>query len=1124
MYRFSGWIRTEEVADMGHGANLSVEGVYSFSEELFGTMDWTYVELYGETGEDQDEIVVMARLGGYSGESRGRAYFTRLQLEQVERVPDGVVADLWFRPVIQTVDMDEDEEDTIPAPAWPWLSCIALLWIAVLLCILPVVTTRSENGNRRHPVLIFFLLAIASFVLQLWLSLKVTGYQVDVGCFLSWGRTMAEFGAPGFYQATSFCDYPPAYVYVLGLCDRVCLWLEEMLGGQAAALQVAVYKFIPNLCNIAAAYVVFRMAREKKFDHNQSLLMACLLLFNPVLILNSAAWCQMDSVMCLALMLVAYLAMQGRWMWVMPVYMLAVLIKPQALMLGPLGLLAIVMTWLRQKETRKGMLIGVAAALAVAGAVLIPFSLHQEWNWVLTLYGKTLASYPYATVNTANYWYLFHGNWSPIDNPAALTACVGLSAMSLALCLCLLRTELKRGLLIPACGVTGVFALFYIAAGFDGLSWGTVGTVIMIQLFLMVLAMYLSSDGVRCLPLLGGVLFLLLYVLGVKMHERYLFPALFFLVMAFLEYRDRRILLLLAVVTATMFVNEGVVLDNSLRLGSSMGHLNQDTYWLNMGLSVLNVATVPYALIIAWDLCVRRRAFVQNEVPIPLIPVSDRNTVDPASEKKSASPKATILQKVLFTVILCVYSFVALCNLGSFKAPQHAWKSTDFDETVVIDLGTQYDEFYMLYFARVCYDDFCVSVSDDGENWSPEVYAEMAEGQCYRWKYACNYTEYDAKRSYNSNAPREFSGRYVRIRADQVGLILNEVIFRTSCEDADTQIVLSPAAILSRTGEAQDSPLLSDPAALLDEQNTLEGQPSWYNGTYFDEIYHARTAYEFLEGTRPYETTHPPLGKLLMSACIAVFGMTPFGWRLAGALMGILMLPYLYAVGKRLTGKCSFGLVCMSLMALDCMHLTQTRIATIDSFPVCFIIMAFYYMLRFMQRDIRHERMQTLLKDLLLSGLSIGLAIASKWIGLYAGAGLALLYFWTCLRHLLDGRRESAQAFSEALRRVMILCGWCVLFFVVVPVTIYAVSYIPYFAYARIHGIGDFFRQLVQSQVNMYNYHSTPGLGMDHPFYSPWYEWPVIARPMYYANDGIMPDGLAYAIFCFGNPAVWLGC
>ena len=44
---------------------------------------------------------------------------------------------------------------------------------------------------------------------------------------------------------------------------------------------------------------------------------------------------------------------------------------------------------------------------------------------------------------------------------------------------------------------------------------------------------------------------------------------------------------------------------------------------------------------------------------------------------------------------------------------------------------------------------------------------------------------------------------------------------------------------------------------------------------------------------------------------------------------------------------------------------------------------------------------------------------------------------------------------------------------------------------------------------------------MDHPFYSPWYEWPLSMKPMYYAADAYEPAGTACTILAFGNPAVW---
>ena len=120
------------------------------------------------------------------------------------------------------------------------------------------------------------------------------------------------------------------------------------------------------------------------------------------------------------------------------------------------------------------------------------------------------------------------------------------------------------------------------------------------------------------------------------------------------------------------------------------------------------------------------------------------------------------------------------------------------------------------------------------------------------------------------------------------------------------------------------------PGAALEK----EAQPSWWNSTYFDEIYHARTGFEFMNGTVPYETSHPPLGKIFISWCISIFGMTPFGWRFAGAIAGILMLPGIYLLAKQLTKKTWAAFLSCILLALDCMHLTQTQIATIDSFPV----------------------------------------------------------------------------------------------------------------------------------------------------------------------------------------------
>ena len=78
-YKLSGYIRTENVEDNGWGANLSIGGVFVMPQGFYGDYEsWQYVESYGTTGPDQSTIEIWARLGGYSGESKGKAYFDNI--------------------------------------------------------------------------------------------------------------------------------------------------------------------------------------------------------------------------------------------------------------------------------------------------------------------------------------------------------------------------------------------------------------------------------------------------------------------------------------------------------------------------------------------------------------------------------------------------------------------------------------------------------------------------------------------------------------------------------------------------------------------------------------------------------------------------------------------------------------------------------------------------------------------------------------------------------------------------------------------------------------------------------------------------------------------------------------
>ena len=1158
IYRLSGWTLADDILDAGHGANLSIEGVYVFSNSVYGTTgDWIYLELYGRTDKDQETVTVFARVGGYSGESQGVAYFDDLVLEKVDEAPADVIPAAWY--ITQTVAaVEEPAADSTEAdPAWPWLLIIATLYAAAALWIMRHLQLDEHDLHPATPAgswkaMPLFAVAGMSIaaLLRVVIALNIEGYQVDVNCFTAWGNTMSSVGPAMFYQS-NWCDYTPGYIYVLGFNG----WLARLVSGIFSA--AFVHKLIPMACDLIGSLLIYRLACENCYSRRLGGLLAVLFAFNPATILNSAAWCQIDSVLCILLMLVAYFALHRKWALVLPLYVLSILVKPQALMLGFLGLAAIIME-LQQHPIRNGilhrchkdMLIGLALSLLVALVIIVPFCPNQDspW-WLIGQYIKTLSSYNHATVNTANLYYLFGGNWDDIANPAATGACVFFAVLSAVWAAYTARRQRRLELWYFEPILMAVYAIFYLVAAIAGCSWSVLGTAAMSMAFAIVLPIFIRSGKFEHLPLCGAVLFIVLYVLGIKMHERYLFPAIFLLAMAYALRRDRRILGVLIGASCVLFVNEGIVLDNSIRLGSAMGHLNNDTRALANFLSVLNVAFALISIRMCHRVCVEDAPIRLSASLGATLPVHkyEKAPCTPLNFKENSKLIISKRDVLLMLAVTLVYAVVTLTTLGSTKAPQTSWKSTSAEERVYIDLGQQYEDFSMLYFAQPSYQDFGVAVRDDSstalsekdlhEGWSEEYPVQMNEGMCYSWQYMDPSYTSNGKDTFVSasdfSSVQKLTGRYVRINPRQAGLILNEIIFK----DAEGNIIPNVTVIAHENGNER-SPNFSDPANLLDEQDTLEGEPSWWNSTYFDEIYHARTAYELLHDQNVYEWTHPPLGKIIMSWFIAIFGMTPFGWRFAGALCGILMLPAMYLLVKQLTKRSSMAFLGMMLMALDCMHFTQTRLATIDSYPVLFIILSYFFMLRFMQRDVVLTDVKKLLPDLAFSGFFMGCGFASKWIGAYAGVGLGVLFFWTCLRHLRMGRQTAAMLKEDTLvdeeraqleqrrlratKRIIVLCLWCLLFFVLIPVVIYLLAYADRFADRDVGGFVSLIKLIIQETKGMLSYHGTPGLGMDHAFYSPWYEWPLMMTPMYYASAAFKPEGMTYAIFCFGNPCVWL--
>lgn len=441
--------------------------------------------------------------------------------------------------------------------------------------------------------------------------------------------------------------------------------------------------------------------------------------------------------------------------------------------------------------------------------------------------------------------------------------------------------------------------------------------------------------------------------------------------------------------------------------------------------------------------------------------------------------------------MVVIYLLIALPNLGSFKVPATVWQPLRKGESLVLDLGREVPVSRIYYYCGINDKRFQqTSFSLDYETKGRfRPLAHFEKNDCNIWKFQ------DAG----------VTTSRLRIVADTAGGALNELVVL----EKGAQVPLAGMRISALNSAG------TEPQHLLDEQSTFEAGPSFINGFYFDEVYHGRTAYEHLQRMEPYENTHPPLGKLFIASGIAVFGMNSFGWRIAGTLFGAALLPVMYLFGRKLFGRSFFAFCAAFLMMVDFMHFTQSRIALIDIFGVFFITAMYYFIHDFYVNSCPMAPIKKSAVPLILGGVCFGLGAASKWIAIYAGAGLALLVALQLFRSFRNYRGELGTHRFFWCYLLPVICV-CLFSFLVIPAIIYLLSYLPYL---MVEGETHGFMDILRNQLDMFDYHS--GLKATHPFSSPWWSWPLDLQPVwFYTASGLLP-GRTSTIASFGNPAIW---
>jgi dolichyl-phosphate-mannose-protein mannosyltransferase len=331
--------------------------------------------------------------------------------------------------------------------------------------------------NTSSVVVLGLSVALLMTALELASVAHYEGLHWDIRSFAERAIQMAYRGPANYYDSRLGNDfYPPGTAYVQWLTG----WLGTILMPGATGFRVLL-QVPPIICSVLLALTIFYVALGT-YTVNRALILMLFFVLNPGLFYNVAVWGQNDSMYALPMFLSFVLVLRGRPALGWAIAALAMMVKPQPVALLPvLGLI----TLLRQGPVQWTLsLVAVAIVIAIG---FLPFQPNHPITLVPDVYAQIGGR--------------FHSASSSAFNFPALVC----------------------GLRVPdSIRVAGVsyFALggFLVLAIYDFVAW-----------------LVLRRAGDRAATLAAFIAVLGFFLFAPRMHERYAYAALVFLIPIALE-------------------------------------------------------------------------------------------------------------------------------------------------------------------------------------------------------------------------------------------------------------------------------------------------------------------------------------------------------------------------------------------------------------------------------------------------------------------------------------------------------------------------------------------------------------------------------------------------------------
>lgn len=307
-------------------------------------------------------------------------------------------------------------------------------------------------------------------------------FKIDANDFFAWAVRLNDVGFSKFYIKDFFSDYTPGFLYILNFLGFIKNFLHIENNFFYLLLKLPAI-----FAELFLGILLFNEVK-KRVSNFCALIASTFVLLNPVLIFNSTIWGQVDSILALLLYLTIHYLTTRRFVISSIFLGLSLLFKPQAITLFPLFLLFII-----KEFSLKNLLKLLIPFSACVLLLSFPFFTKDPLFGLAKLIKSTADQYQFTSLFAYNFWGVI-GFWIPDST------------------------------------------LFY------GITYQKLGFIFLLIYWIIIGFFYYKKKvSIYTLATLATLGF---FFLPTRVHERYLYPALVFLVLTASLYKSQAIFIL----------------------------------------------------------------------------------------------------------------------------------------------------------------------------------------------------------------------------------------------------------------------------------------------------------------------------------------------------------------------------------------------------------------------------------------------------------------------------------------------------------------------------------------------------------------------------------------------------